>query len=170
MKEDLAGLDLIELLDRLEPLAEPAPISLWPQTEAWAWVGLAVLLGLIWLARRGMVRRRARAYRRMALAEIAAARSSPATIAEILRRTALVAYPRSEVAGLYGDDWLAFLDKTGPLPRSGLATNFREGPGRCLARAPYSRTSEAVQDDHRQMVALANRWVRHHRSAAGGPS
>ena len=42
MTEDLAGLTLVELLDLLEPVVEPPPVPLWPQTQGWIWLGLAV--------------------------------------------------------------------------------------------------------------------------------
>jgi Domain of unknown function (DUF4381) len=154
MNEDLSGLDLIALLDRLESIPEPPTVSLWPQTEAWVWVGLAVLVVFVWLIRRVRLCRRANAYRRAALREIAAAGDSHVAVAEILRRTALVAFPRAEVAGLHGEDWLAFLDRTG-----GGGTEFCEGEGRVLARAPYS----AEEVDAKQLAILAARWVRRHR-------
>jgi Ca-activated chloride channel family protein len=155
VNEDLANLNLIELLDRLSPVPEPPVVSLWPQTEAWLWLGLGLFALTVWLIRRWLLHRHANAYRRAALQEIAEVGDSPVALAEILRRTALAAYPRSEVAGLYGDEWLAFLDRTGQ------GTDFREGAGQTLARAPYSgETPEA-----KQLVVLATRWVRSHRRA-----
>ena len=156
MNDDLSGLDLIALLDRLEPLPEPPVVSFWPQTEAWLWVGLVGLALAAWFVRYALIRRRANAYRHAALREIALATRSPANLAEILRRTALVAYPRVEVAGLYGDDWLKFLDRTGH------GSDFREGVGRAFADAPYSDTEQGAES--KQLAALAARWVRRHRN------
>lgn len=159
MTEDLSQLGLVELLDLLEPIPEPPPVSLWPQTAGWAWLAIAllVLLGLalrLWLAHR-----RANAYRRAALAEIAASGQDPLALAEILRRTALVAYPRAEVASLCGHDWLAFLDGAYG------GTGFSAGPGRALASLPY-RPIDAVPD----LAPLVAEWVRgHRRSQAGVP-
>ncbi len=157
MKEDLSELDLIGLLDRLEPIPEPPIVSLWPQTEAWLWVGLIAFALAAWLIRRTLIHRHASAYRRVALREITAAAESPAALAEILRRTALVAFPRAEVAGLYGDEWLAFLDRTGG------GSNFREGAGRAFAQAPY----DDQITDGANLQLLAARWVRRHRGAQG---
>jgi len=158
MNEDLGQLDLIELMDRLAPVPEPPAISLWPQTEAWLWAGLVALVFAAWLIRHWILHRRANSYRRAALREIRAAVDSPAALAEILRRTALVAFPRSQVAGLYGDEWLAFLEHTG----GGKA--FREAPGRAFARAPYAKDAGEAME----LAALAARWVRHHRRASEG--
>jgi len=162
MNDDLSGLDLIELLDRLEPLPEPPVVSFWPQTEAWLWVGFVGLALAAWFVRFALIRRRANAYRRAALREIAVATKSSANLAEILRRTALVAYPRAEVAGLYGDDWLDFLDRTGGLDRTSHGSDFREGVGRAFADAPYTDTEQGAES--KQLAALAARWVRRHRN------
>ena len=69
MNEDLSKLDLIGLLDRLVPVPDPVPISWWPATAAWLWVGAILLLLLLWALRVGMRRHRANAYRRAALRE-----------------------------------------------------------------------------------------------------
>ena len=151
MSEDLSRLTLIDLLDLLEPVPEPPQISLWPQTAGWVWLGLAVMCVVAWLSRSWLKSRRANAYRRAALKEIAAAGDDPAALTVIVRRAALAGYPRTEVAGLYGEDWLAFLDEAYG------GTGFREGPGRLLATAPYTPARSAP--DLASLVAL---WVRHH--------
>ena len=153
MNEDLSQLDLIELLQRLEPIAEPAPVSLWPQTAAWVWAGLVLLLILAWGLRRWLLTRRANAYRRAALAEIAASDRDPVKLAAILRRTALAAFPRIRVAGLHGEDWLEFLD------RSYGGQGFCNGPGRALASIPYSETE--IPPDLEPLVV---EWIKQHRA------
>jgi hypothetical protein len=160
MNEELSKLDLSELLGRLSPVSEPSAISLWPQTETWGWVGVSALVLAAWLIRRVLRHRHANAYRRVALREIAAGGTSLTTIAEIMRRTALAAFPRSEVAGLYGEEWLAFLDRTGR------GTDFREGVGRAFVRVPYAELDEASVEA-KQLTGLAVRWVRQHRRELG---
>jgi hypothetical protein len=156
MSEDLSRLTLVELLDLLEPVPEPPQVSLWPQTAGWIWLGLAVACVAAWLGRRWLMNRRANAYRRAALKEIAAAGDDPVALAVIVRRTALAGYPRAEVAGLYGEDWLAFLDEAYG------GTRFREGPGRLLAVAPYAPKRSAPG-----LAPLAALWVRHHHRPRG---
>ena len=100
------GKNLVELLDMLEPIPEPAPISMVPATAGWIWLGLAVAAALAYAGYRAHRHWKANAYRRAALAELAHAGDKPEAIAAILRRAVLVAYPRSEVAALTGPDWI----------------------------------------------------------------
>ena len=156
MSEDFSGLTLVELLDLLEPIPEPLPVSLWPQTVGWLWLAIAFAAAFGWCVRRWLVVRRINAYRRVALQEVAAAGGESVALAAILRRAALAGYPRAEVAGLSGEDWLAFLDKTYG------GTSFRDGPGRAFATAPYAR-SRVTQD----LAPLVIEWLRRHRVSAG---
>lgn len=151
MSEDLSKLNLVDLLDRLEPIPEPPAVSFWPQTAGWIWA----VLGLVGLAfvciRWGLRIHRASAYRRAALRELAAAGSDPAAIAHVIRRTALAAFERSRVAALHGEAWLAFLD------RSYGGNGFQNGPGRIIASAPYRDAPETGG-----LADLAADWIRCH--------
>ena len=149
--------NLVDLLVRIEPIPEPAPVSYLPQTEAWLWIAalLAATVGAV--AWKAWLRWRSNAYRREALRAIRAAANAPDEIAVVVRRTALAAFPRARVAGLYGDAWLAFLDETLAKPDS---KAFREGAGRALASAPYTARPEPDP----ALAELAARWVRDHRS------
>ena len=153
MSEDLSKLNLVELVDRLEMVAEPEAISLFPQTAGWIWLGLAVVALIVLAVHRFQRWRRANAYRRAGLDELARAKGDPARIAVVLRRAALSGFPRKEVAGLHGNAWLEFLDQ------SYGGTGFRDGPGRVLAAAPYRATDAAAGLDE-----LAADWLRRHRS------
>ncbi len=152
MSEDLSKLNLVELLDLLEPIPEPAPVPLWPQTAGWVWLAIVLLAFAGWAVRRWLVHRRANAYRRAALAEIATSRQDPVALAEILRRTAIAAFPRAEVASLYGERWLAFLDSAYG------GSSFSSGPGRALASLPYTSV-----EDMPDLAPLVAEWVRRHR-------
>ena len=152
---------LVELLDQLQDIVEPPPVSMAPATWAWA-VLAALLLALAALAACAWLRHRRRtAYRRAALAELdalapALARGDApalAALAALIRRTALAAFPRDEVATLTGSGWIAFLDRTG-----GSFAPFAAGARlRPLCRGP-ARLRRA-----RGCSRAARHWIaRHH--------
>ncbi len=153
-----------------DPLAElrgyqlPEPVSWWPPAPGW-W--LLVLLGLLliaatvgWMVRRyrlGAVTRAARD--ELSRLRSAYGRDGDATalamgLSRLLRRVALSRFPRRRVAGLTGQDWLAFLDEQGGNGR------FRDGPGRLLVEAPYRPRDELPVEE---LVELARDWIKSNR-------
>lgn len=143
--------NLIDLLDRIAPPAEPAPIAMIPQTWGWAVLGLLLLALTGWGIRRYLRHRRRNAYRRAALRMLGDCGDAPARIAEVLRRTALTAYPRTDVASLSGEAWLYFLDSHAK------GADFVAG-GQALALAPYKTVAADPALTRRAMD-----WVRSHR-------
>ncbi len=134
----------------LRDLHLPDAVGWWPLAPGW-WVLITILVVVSGLLIRAWLRRRARsAARRRALRQLEESRSAYAyhgnpvvlgtEVSELLRRTMLAYAPRSEVAGLTGDAWLAWLDRDLDQPR------FREGPGRNLLELPY-RNPETPADD-----------------------
>lgn len=142
--------NLNDLLDQLVMPTEPAPVSMVPQTWGWAVIALILLIFLAYGLWRYLRYRRDNAYRRAALRLLDTCGDDPARIAEILRRTALVAYPRIQVASLAGDDWLKFLD------RHARGSRFQRA-GRDLALAPYCHIPADPA-----LTRQARAWIRHH--------
>lgn len=105
--------NLVDLIDQLVEPLPPEPVSMAPQT--WGWVALAVILValLATASYRLWLRRRGNAYRRIALEQLRTDGTTVAQAAAILRRSALVAFPRAQVAGLTGGEWIGFLETTG---------------------------------------------------------
>lgn len=145
-------------LQGLRGLHLPPPVSAWPPAPGWWILGglvLLLLLAAIWLWQR----HRRRAYRREALQQLKQLRMAAnsdqdgssilASLSILLRRVAISRYGREEVAALQGDDWLAFLDRTGR------TTAFSQ-QGRALLEAPYRR--QAVQDTG-PLLDLAQHWL-----------
>jgi hypothetical protein len=153
MNEEFSGLNLVELYDLLVQPPEPDRVSMMPQTVGWLWLGAAVFLlagYALWL---WIKWRRATAYRREALIAVRQADADPVMIAKVLRRTALAAFPRDRVAGLYGDSWLAFLDSAASVNFSGTEA------GKVLITAPYR-----PQAPNSDLPAMAEKWIRMHRT------
>ena len=76
-----------------------------------------------------------------------------AQLSILLRRIALMHYPRQQVAGLTGDSWLHFLDS------SGGGGGFANGPGRVLAEGPYMPELPGEYDPV-GVTALVREWIR----------
>lgn len=155
MSEDAAD------LSRLADIVVPAPIPWWPPAPGWWILGAGLAAALVILALLALRRYRRNAYRRAALAELSAIgpvfdAAGVAAVSAILKRAALVAYPRAEVAALTGDKWLAFLD------RSAALSDFVDGPAAGLARAAYGGGLGQGAD----ILDAAQRWVKHHRAEA----
>src|SRR5262245_21209616 len=75
-------------------------------------------------------------------------------LALLVRRTALAAFPRQQVASLAGPAWLAFLDRTYG------GQEFSQGPGQILGLAPYE--PQRSISDMRPLIDLVRRWIRTH--------
>jgi hypothetical protein len=148
-------------LSHLADIAVPSPIAWWPPAPGWWILAVALMVALAILAGEAIRRYRRNAYRRIALAELAAIRptNDPAglmAISAVLKRVALVAYPRIEVASLTGAAWLAFLDRTAGTEA------FTKGPAAGLDQAAFA-ASEAKTE---AILAAARRWVTSHRTEA----
>ena len=146
---------LPDMIAQLVPPPEPPTVSMWPATPVAKGLGVLILLLLLLFIWRQIQIYRANAYRRAALAELQQAEGDGAKIAEILRRTALAAYPRKKVAALTGDDWLQFLNQHYP-------DNAFDGEvGRALLESPYRKSATA---DTRALYEAARDWIRQHKT------
>lgn len=150
----------------LNDIATPMPVSWLPQT--WGWAALATILGfalLVWLIQ-AMRRYRKNAYRRVALRLLGVAAeeiSDPSTcdvgrrkVVELLKRTAIAAWPRDRVASLSGPDFARFLTENGPgvdqRTLTGLVDDWEY-------RASDPATSSP---DDRQIIDTARNWIENH--------
>jgi hypothetical protein len=151
-------------LAALHPLREPLPIGWWPPAPGWWLLAGLVLTALLLLAWYALRRYRANAYRRRALsrlAELAAEyqqRADPqrflADTNALLKSTALVAYPRREVAPSSGPEWLAFLNRS-LRQEDQFPEDFVSGA--------YHRHCPDI--DTNQVVRAASSWIKRHEAA-----
>jgi Domain of unknown function (DUF4381) len=151
-------------LSNLRDIVLPPEVSLWPPAPGWWIVATACVAVAAGFAALMVARHRQNAYRREALhalEEIDGSTDSAAArqISAILKRTALAAYPREEVAPLSGVAWLAFLDRTGRTEA------FTQGPARCLPALAFGSAGE--KEAIAAIIEEARRWIRNHRAEAG---
>ena len=71
-----------------------------------------------------------------------------------LRRVSLTFYPRREVAGLTGQDWLEFLDKQ--FGKSKQSLRFNHAAGLAIINAPYQNNSDI---DAHSLLELCHSWL-----------
>lgn len=149
----------------LHPLREPVAIGWWPPAPGW-WALLVIVLALTALLGYFLWRRRRNnAYRRRALLQLAALRRQYENggdrlhyieqLNALLKRVALTAYPRQQVAGRHGESWRNFLNES--LPPSDQFTPAFDA-------AVYQKTPPEFDPD--QVHRSADYWIRHHRAAA----
>jgi HAMP domain-containing protein len=150
------------VLNELRDYHLPAAVHWWPPAPGWWLLAAVLLLAVVGTACWWLRRQQRRRALRSALAELDdIARQQPADFAarlsRLLRRYALVQFPRAQVAGLSGDAWLQFLDAHTDKPA------FSTGPGRLLRDAPYRPASETTASD--ELLQLARAWLLHNAEA-----
>lgn len=148
-------------LQNLNDIVVSGPVPWWPPAPGWYAVAAALVLVAAVFAWRGWRRWRRDAYRRQALAELAAIRGEASAaelqqVPALLKRTALSAWPRPVVAGLSGRDWHRFLDESAGM------TEFSGAAGRALDRLAYG--GEAGGPDTERLLDAAESWISRHRN------
>ncbi len=155
-------------LQNLHDIVVPSPVGWWPPAPGWYVVAIALPLLLSWIAWKALRYRLANRYRSLALVELRRL-SSLARVAAtreqalqqlpgLLKRTALAAFPRTEVAALSGDDWLRFLDRTGQTDA------FTRGAGRRLSIVAYDpqRGASFSAADLEGLLEVSRKWILNH--------
>lgn len=139
-------------LNNLQDLVEPGPLSGWPPPAGWWWLLILALALAVLGMWRWRIRYRRTAFRReglAVLAELEGGTPSVGTISQLLKRVALAARPREEVAALSGDRWTAWLARDAgralPVPAEKALASTYTDPG---AAAPP------------ELLDFARSWIR----------
>jgi hypothetical protein len=160
-------------LGNLFDIVEPPAVPWWAPAPGWFVGGGVALVLIIWTAWRAWKRWRAGAYRRAARAEWLQLKTRAADHAqreaalrqlpELIKRTALAAFPREDVASLSGMEWLQFLDRTGHTDA------FTHGRGQLLPALAYDSRIVAHLDPAavEDLFGVVRRWVDSHSTVVG---
>lgn len=141
-------------LDNLHGFYQPPPPSWRPQTVGWYIVFAIIALLLVWLAVHLYNRWRADRYRREALNELEHIETKQ--LSALLKRTALSAWSREEVAALSGAAWLKFLDSSSHKPL------FESAPENRLEEIAFSQ-SQLSREDESTLRNAAGNWIKQHK-------
>lgn len=158
MSDKYEGLNLPQLMDLLHELSVPDPAPMTPQTSGWVVVLIWLLFIALFFVIEAYRKWKKNGYRREALRELSEIQSrsnnsgeTAAGISTLLKRTALAAYPRTEVAKLHGATWAEFLRRStnhDPIVAQG---------AEALASAAYQKRVSAEP-----LYGPAKRWIEKH--------
>jgi hypothetical protein len=134
-------------LSNLRDIVLPAEPGLWPLAPG-MWLLISSLLSLLaWILWTQYDRRKRNAYRRAGLLLLPEVQTNY-ELSVLLKRVALAAFPREQVASLHGDAWVAFLKESCPaVDLSGLLAG------------------DAGQDAGNDLKREAATWIRSHSPA-----
>lgn len=147
-------------LQQLKDIHLPHPVSLWPAAPGWIMV-FFMLIGCIgYLFSAWYQRHQKKKAIKFALSKLKKLKdlmsenseniNIAAELSTLIRRAALYYFRREEIAGLSGNDWLNFLN------RSGNTTQFTQETGRLLIDAPYRKNNT---NDLTPLFALIHAWL-----------
>jgi hypothetical protein len=133
-------------LENLRDIVLPDPPPLWPPAAEFWWLLIIVGMTLAILLFQWRRARRRNAYRRAGLALL----DEAATVHDLsvtLKRVALAAFPRDQVASLYGQEWTDFLRMS--CAQRDFSPLIQAGP------------DSPATEEHKRLAAS---WIRRHRA------
>jgi len=144
----------------------PEPVSWWPVAPGW-WLLIATMLLLlvfIFIARKIY---RSRQLKRDIASELENIKQRyllsndksqlAKSLSVLLRRASITFYPATDIAGLTGERWLAYLDETGR--HSANAAKFQSETGEVLLSAPYLPEDASLDFDAHALLHLCESWL-----------
>ncbi|GGI84741.1 DUF4381 domain-containing protein [Legionella impletisoli] len=151
-------------LAQLRDIHLPVPVGWWPLAPGWYMLFLVFVLGMaccIWILYRRYLHARSKRQALRLLNEYHVeyktnhnSKQASARISELLKRVALVYFPREQVAGLKGEQWLEFLNDTGQ------RIDFKQVRYELL-ELPYERDNERKRLD--LLFRYAKDWIKQRR-------
>lgn len=122
MAEKLTSSPPSQALEKLRDIHAPAPVGWWPLAPGWYLLLVMLILavcGILFFVLRRVANSRAKRQALQLLLsyeqqyqQVPNSQLTTAHVSELLRRVALVYFPREAVAGLQGEAWIMFLNNT----------------------------------------------------------
>jgi uncharacterized protein DUF4381 len=144
----------------------PEPISWWPLAPGW-WLLLVSVLLILCALYLTIKIYRSRQLKRDIKAELEHIKQqfqqtqSKSQLAKslsiLLRRASISYYPKANIAGLTGEHWLTYLDKTN-IKRSE-KISFKTNAGKILLSAPYLPENKKLDFDAQFLIDLCESWL-----------
>lgn len=131
-------------LQNLHDIVVPTAPGWWP-FAAGLWVAIVIVaLALLFVGYRFYRNWKRNSYRRAGLLLLPDV-ATEYEVSVVLKRVALAAYPREQVASLFGAEWVAFLQQT--CSRSTFKDDFAREQNRAVSP---------------ELMAAAAAWIKHH--------
>ena len=158
-------------LQNLNDIVLPAAVDWWPLAMGWYVLIGIVLISVAWFGYQSIQYRLKNRYRREALRQLqmleanlqndAKRAASLRQLPVLLKRTALSAYSRTDVASLAGNDWHEFLNSKLKTPV------FTASTARHLDNISYSCGDLAETDSEAtaELLSASKYWLQHHQPA-----
>ena len=163
-----------QVLD-LRDIHLPEPISWWPVSSGW-WFLLACFITIfviIFFAKKYYKSKQLNREIRTEIQQIKKQfrRSKDKlelaqSLSVLLRRASISLYSEKKVAGLTGDQWLAFLDKTRTAKSSTTMHNFQSETGKALITAPYLPHTSDFDFDTKALIKICEDWLNTQKASA----
>lgn len=149
-----------DALAQLKDIYLPSEVTWWPLAPGWYFIALLLVLFLACLGLLSYKYHLRKRFKKQAIALLDSythqyaknrnAQLTTAAISELLKRVALVYFPRERVASMHGQDWLNFLTSTS----KGLDFNTVSS---LLLDAPFQPNQAR---DLSPLIELATRWIK----------
>ena len=144
----------------------PEPISWWPIAPGW-WILIAslfLIIAVIFILRKSYLGKQ---LKRDITAELENIKQQfqktqnksqlAKSLSILLRRASISYYPKTNIAGLTGEHWLVYLDKTNS--KRSKNNSFKSNAGEVLLSAPYLPDDTKLDFDAQSSIDLCEVWL-----------
>lgn len=144
----------------------PEAISWWPLAPGW-WILLASVLlifAALFIARKNY---RSKQLKRDIKSELELIKQQyqqtlnksqlAKSLSILLRRASISYYPKTNIAGLTGEHWLAYLDNANV--KLSEKNSFKSNTGEVLLSAPYLPDNTKLDFDAQSLIAICESWL-----------